>query len=717
MNLHTDTSYLEKAYSESGIPESGLTVDEIEALLAGLKQREHEYSPAMLKAEAFRIITENTRISASPRDLFVSPGIWGRSPFLRIFVPDRSLKVSRDFCADIFPLLEKYEKTGQVIFSYDYAHSVPDWQTILDYGFKGLLDRAVAAEAEFRRKKGVLASAEQDFFLSIRQEYEAVLRLMERMCLWAERVSCQPETVSALRNLTRGAAGNFYEALLQIWLYYQLSEYADGIQTRSFGNLDQMLYPYFLRDLESGKFTRDEISAILRNFMYKISSMHYYWGHPFFLGGTEADGTSAVNELSFLILREYGNMGIFDPKIQVKINDNTPREFVDRILKLIRKGTSSFVFAGEPCIRKTMTAMGYSAEEARTADIKGCYEYSVRGRAVETCPAVVNLPLVMNLALQRHADAPDFETLQTRIRKDLQQLCNDIVTVSSRMEQHLEYINPAPLFSGVSASALERGMDGYARGSVYNMTNVWFSGPVTAGNSLTMIRKYVYEKQEITLPEFLNVLEADWQGYEKLQMRIFHDPDHFGNNRESDSVTVDLLETLAGMLNGRKNSRGGFFTPALHCADWFIHLGRRTGATPDGRRRGEEFSKNISPRQGTARNGVTAIVNSVLKLEPSHFMADFPLDIMFHPSAVAGEEGLNAMRSFLTSCILRGCHAVHFNVFSTEQLKDAALHPEKYQDLQIRICGWNALWNSLSSEEQLAYLKQAEANENSSCMK
>ncbi len=712
MNLSFDKAYLEAAYAAGGIPDSGFPPDEIETLLLDLKQRESGFLPAMLKAEVFRIITENTRIAASAHDLFVSPDFWGKALFFRLFVPDRIQKSNREFCGEVFPLLEKYETTNQIIFNYDFAHSVPDWQTILNLGFTGLLKRAIASEEEFRKKHGDLTQKQQAFFASIRLEYESVLRLMERMCHWAEQVCCQPETVAALRNLARGPAGNFYEALLQIWLYYQFSEYADSIQTRSFGNLDNLLYPYYKRDLESGRFTRDEICTVLRNFMYKVSSMHYYWGHPFFLGGTAPDGTSAVNELSRLIVEEYGKTGIYDPKIQVKINSNTPPDFVNEILKLIRSGRNSFVFAGEPCIQKAMTAMGYSAEEARTADIKGCYEYSVRAEAVETAPAIVNLPRIINLSLQRHAAAPSFECLLEAVKKDLLQICNDMIHVSNEIERHLDDVNPAPLFSGVSATALERGIDGYARGSVYNMSNIWLSGPATAGNSLAMVRKYVYEKQEITLPELLKALDANWQGYEQLQMRIFNDPDHFGNNSDADAVTVDLLEMLAGNLNGRKNSRGGFYTTALHCADWFLHLGRRTEATPDGRRQGEEFSKNISPQPGTARNGVTAVVNSVLKLDPAHFMADFPLDIMFHPSAVSGEDGLDAMRGFLMAYILRGGHAIHFNVFSTEQLKDAGLHPEKYRDLQVRVCGWNVLWNELNSEEQRAYLKQAEANEN-----
>jgi formate C-acetyltransferase len=225
------------------------------------------------------------------------------------------------------------------------------------------------------------------------------------------------------------------------------------------------------------------------------------------------------------------------------------------------------------------------------------------------------------------------------------------------------------------------------------------------------VNELVFIKKETTLAELKAALDNNWQGSEVLLQKIRRDPDHFGNNSDADAVTVDFLTRLAKHINFKPNSRGGIYTTALHSANAFMGHWRELGATPDGRRTGDEFTKNASVRPGSNFNGVTAVINSVLKLDPSDFMADFPLDIMLHPSAVAGEEGLLAMRSLLMTYIKRGGHAIHFNVFSSDMLKDAQAHPENYRDLQVRICGWNVLWNNLSTEEQNSYLEQAEANE------
>ncbi|HBC89034.1 MAG TPA: hypothetical protein DCZ94_19005 [Lentisphaeria bacterium] len=707
-----DKQYLDHDFENPGNPETGLSAEAIEEGLLQLLEREKDSSHTMIKAKAFSYILDNMRITTSPQDLFVTLGVWGRKPFEKTIQPIWEKSLFENVLKDSLPHRQKLDETGVVQFFFDFWHTVPDWDAVLTLGFSGLQARAEEAEKRFFERVGSAMTPEnRDFFSSVRIEYEAVQRLMDRICIRAEKSGCGAETAEALRHLRDGAAETFYEALLQIWLYFQLSEYADCIQTRSFGNLDRVLYPYYVSNLKSGALTRQDVRMIFRNFMHKVSSMHYYVGHPFYFGGTNRDGTSVINELSYLILDEYGKMGIYDPKLQIKVAENTPRDFIDQALSLIRSGRSSIVFVGEPCIRKTMIAAGYSEEEARTADIKGCYEYSVRGKAVETAPIILSLPLIVLRTMRESTEFPSFNDFMQKCLDNVEAFCDDSITIANGFEKYLDRVNPAPLFSGTSASSLEKGVDGYAKGAVYNNSNIWLMGPATATNSLAMIRKYVYETNRITLEEFRNALDADWKGYEELHTLILNDPDKFGNDREMpDRIMQELVETAVMRINGRRNGRGGFYTTALHSAFNFVTQGQVAPATPDGRRSGEEFSKNISVQPGSNRNGVTATIRSVLKLDTTHFMGDFPLDVMLHPSAVSGADGLNAMRALMLTYILHDGHAIHFNVFSIATLKEAQAHPEKYRDLQVRVCGWNVIWNNLSRSEQESYLVQAEAS-------
>ena len=84
------------------------------------------------------------------------------------------------------------------------------------------------------------------------------------------------------------------------------------------------------------------------------------------------------------------------------------------------------------------------------------------------------------------------------------------------------------------------------------------------------------------------------------------------------------------------------------------------------------------------------------------------MDAMLHPSAVQGEGGLEVLYNVLQTYMAKGGASIHFNIFNVDTLRDAQKHPEKYRSLQVRVCGWNILWNNMAKEEQEAYIKRAE---------
>ena len=111
---------------------------------------------------------------------------------------------------------------------------------------------------------------------------------------------------------------------------------------------------------------------------------------------------------------------------------------------------------------------------------------------------------------------------------------------------------------------------------------------------------------------------------------------------------------------------------------------------------------------GQNREGATAAILSATKIDATDFTCDAALDLGLLPSAVKGEDGLEAMYGLLMTFCRRGGHALHINVFDADTLREAQAHPEKYQDLQIRVCGWNVLWNNINKTEQDGFIRQAE---------
>ncbi|MGI6172496.1 MAG: pyruvate formate lyase family protein [Christensenellales bacterium] len=745
-----DREYIEQKYREMRFdPATGLDNEAIrEGLRRILKETKGEQH-ARIKAKGFAYVLGNARIDISEHDWFVGLSEWSKKSMDGEFCSKWYAEV-REICAPLLSELDILHNRAKSHLLYlDYCHSVPDWKAVLRLGFPGLRERARGYRkrregSQGEAKQMLYAGSEADknayavggglterqaaYFDAIETEYSAILDFLARARDYASskgNPKCD-RIAECLEQLRTGAPRDIYECLQTIWLYFLLSEYVDCLQVRSFGNLDVMLYPYYKNDIESGRYTDEDIRDFFAAFLMQASAMDYYFGHPFYLGGTNADGTSAVNDLSYLILDVYDKLGIFDPKVQVKLNRNTPRRFVYRLLEMIRGGHSSFNFVCEPAIRRTMLSYGYTEEEARTCDIKGCYEFAAAGDEVGTANVHVNFPKAIELALHdgwdffngfqsgphtgRAEDMATFEQFYEAFMAQAFEIYERGFGIINAYESHTGEINPAPMFSATIQTSLERAFDAYSGGAKYNTADVLLCSVATAADSLAMVKKYVYEKRELTLVELRDLLDKNWEGGEILRRRILNDRDKWGNNRDlPDSLMKDFTEAVAKRNNCRRNARGGFCATSLHNAKQFLEMGWKTAATPDGRFSGEECSKNASPVQGMNCEGATALLNSIAKLDSRLFKADFPIDVALSPSAVQGQEGLDAMYALLTAYLENYGHAIHFNVFSPDVLRAAQSDPEKYKDLQIRVCGWNVLWNSMTKDEQEFYIRQAEA--------
>ena len=209
-------------------------------------------------------------------------------------------------------------------------------------------------------------------------------------------------------------------------------------------------------------------------------------------------------------------------------------------------------------------------------------------------------------------------------------------------------------------------------------------------------------------PEAQHFLFAFRQGFEQGE-QILHilQLDQLLVGSRLGIVLKEILKFAAVRINNHPSGRGGYFSMSGHCARQFIVQGEKTSATPDGRKEGEEFSKNLSPTMGADTNGLTALSRSICAMDYHDLPGDFPLDVMLHPATVQGEEGLEAMKHYLFSHYANGGLQIHFNVFDAQTLIDAKAHPEKYSNLQVRVCGWNVRFVELNEKEQDMYITRA----------
>ncbi len=699
---------------------TGLTSDEI---LEGIRKQDStltHLSHPVRKAKAFAYVLEHTRINCDSRDRFPAIHMIDR-PLNKTVIAAWNNEVFTKIIPEVNPIRSAMEKNAIATMWTDYDHSVPYWDRILPLGFSGILRES----EEARETRETITPDMTAFYDGIQITYEAILHFLGRLEKQAEAQN-NPRLAAALRNLQTGAPGTFYEALLTDYLYFMLSEHIEGLQARSLSNFDRVFYPFYRKDLAAG-ITEEEIREDLAYFFLQFMAIGNYWGQPVYLGGCTEDEGTVVNELSYLFLDVYDRMGIYNPKLQLKVAAGTPKPFLLKALDMIRRGNSSIVFVSDATMRTALMRAGASAAEARMCDVKGCYEYNIRG-AVDIGMNYVNLLKPMEFALHEGRDGvsgasmgleccptegyADFGAFFAEYKRQLSHIIDTVIGTVNIFEDYLDTINPQSLLSAAFPNCIRTGRDALGGGAANNVSGMMFGFMADAADSLANIRKYVFERKMLSLTELRDMLDADFAGNEKWRRVFLADPDKYGNNKDlPDGIAVDIADFICGQVNGRPNARrrGGTWAPGFHVARMSYNWANQTASSANGRKRGEELSKNLSASMGMNREGATAAILSITKIDATKFASDACLDLGLLPSAVQGDDGLEAMYGLLATFLRRNGHAMHINVFSADTLRQAQKEPEKYKDLQIRVCGWNVLFNQICKVEQDAFIRQAES--------
>lgn len=705
------------------------TGEEDETIKRGLLELYEEIkvlpSP-VAKARAVEYVLKKTKIDINEHDWFV--GFWSVNRLANeITVWKRNEEVFTEIIPQVGEIMNDMNNSGAVSIWPDFDHVVPDWKSILELGFSGILKRAEKWR-QIHESKGTLTEERAGFFDGIIIEYRAIIDIIDRLYkLSLTKKHAKAKKISlCLKSIRDGAPKDIYEAMQVIYIYFMISECFDSYQVRSLGNgLDRSLYEFYQKGLKGGAYTRDEIKELMKYFLFQWQAIGNYWGQPFYMGGTDYDGNTKYNELSYLILEAYDEIGIYNPKIQLKINENTPEKILFKVFDMIRRGQSSFVFCCEPGMIKAVMNYGATYKEALDMDIRGCYEIGVRADEVSAGTGYINSAKAVLYVFSNGYDnnikkqmgprtgvceeLESFEAFYDAVLRQWGSLIEKTIDAANKYEKYLGYINPSNMYSGTIEGALKKGVDAYQCGVKFNNSAILNCGFASLVDSVMAVKEFVYDKKAVTLRELCEALESNWKGYEDLQNQILKSPHKYGNNdEETDMYTEAMSIYFTSKTNNRPNARGGVYKAILHSAMQFVWQGEKTGATPDGRCAGEELSKNASPSVGMDKNGVTALINSVLKTQPSLYSESHCLDIMLHPTVVGGEGRVEIMKNLLFMYMKNGGQSIQYNVFDKDMLTDAQKYPEKYKNLQVRVCGWNVLWNNLSKKEQDAYIKRAE---------
>jgi len=614
------------------------------------------------------------------------------------------------------------------------AHLAPDHAKLIALGTD-----AIKAEIESFRANN--RDPEKDVF------YQAALTATEALGHFGERYA---ECAQALaeherealrlaelqaiaqvcRTVPRHGAGTFHEALQSIFfLHVALFQESTG-ESICLGRIDQLLYPYYQRDLEARRITPARAKELLAAFCIKLCETipvysqvitNLLGGMPSYqvvtMGGTDKEGNDVTNELSSMLLGIAAELRMRQPNFHARIHKGSPPEFVQSIYAVLADGSNSPSLFNDDVIVPAMTAVGYDIPDARDYTAIGCVEPTAPGKTLgSTDAAILNVPLAMELALNQGRRFGS--RLRSGVKTDPVEQMSNMDVVATAFVTQLEYLvermvcdlktierahasyHPLPLTSTFIDGCIAAGTCATRGGARYTFSGLQGVGLTTAGDSLCAIERLVFEERKISLSRLREILveripDPYWFAVMKATPK-------FGNDDErADFWTAFVVREYARIVRkAGHNTRGGPYIPGIYSNTAHVHFGRMTGALPCGRKRGEPFPSGMAPQNGMDRQGPTALINSMNRIDYTPIANGINFNLKLDALTLRGEKGHNVLATLLGVYFQRGGMQAQLNVIDPAMLREARENPELYPYLLVRVSGYSAYFSDLSPKVQ-----------------
>lgn len=631
---------------------------------------------------------------------------------------ERSMRIAQELRAD--PALAFHFTANDLrayTGLYDFGHTAPDWKNIYRLGLCGLMERLENSAIE------AVTPQQKQYCAAGARVWQAAISYIARMAKKAEEMG-KKRMADGLYALTHRPPQSLYEAMQLCFLYYDLQQHVEQTFVRTLGRLDQLFYPFVENDLKTGALTEQEVIELTDAFLYAWNERNVTSNIPFSLCGSDLNGKILNNSYSYSILERHVALKLPNVKAHILYREEMPKELLEIAFSGIRDGGNSIVFLNDKRVCESLVKFGIEKEDAQQYEVVGCYEPSARGEVPCSCNGRINLARAVESALfggcdllsgtRVGLDAPkDFDNFEAFLEAFYLQLgafCTGAMELVNAWERKCLQLHSAPFYSATFDACVRNMGDAYCdHGAKYNNSSVNLVGLATAVDYLLAIKKLVFEDRQIELGELRHILKENWKGFEPLRRRILSSYPKYGiGNNDADRLAQEILAFASSRINGKPNAKNGIFRLGAFSIDWRRGFGRRMGASADGRRSGEPLSKNIGASLGADREGVTAQILSAASLNGDLMPNGSVLDIVLHSSAAKGREGLVALLGTLQTFMRLGGMAIQYSVLNAEVLREAQRSPEQYPNLQVRLCGWNVLFSSLSKNEQDEYILQSE---------
>lgn len=535
------------------------------------------------------------------------------------------------------------------------------------------------------------------------------------------------------------APRNFWEALQYYW-FVHLGVIIELNTWDSFnpGRLDQHLYSFYEKEIKRKSLSKERAAELLMAFWIKFNNQPappkvgitaeesgtYTDFALINTGGLKRDGSNAVNGLSYLILDVIEEMRILQPSSMVQISKKTPDSFLKRALKILKTGFGQPSIFNTDAIIQELVRQGKTIEDARDGGASGCVETGAFGKENYNLTGYFNLTKVLEITLNNGVDPKtkkkiglttgnpakfsDFDELFNAFKKQLEHFVDIKIEGNNVIERlYAEYL-PTPFLSLLIDDCIVKGKDYHDGGARYNTSYIQGVGLGSMADMLTSVKYNVFDKEHISMKELLFALRQDYRGNETLRQRFLNKTPKYGNdNNYADEIMQKIFEAYYEAINGRPNTKGGFYRINLLPTTVHVYFGKVVGATPDGRKSGEPLSEGVSPVQGSDRKGPTAVLKSVSKIDHLRTGGTL-LNQKFTPHLLSDESGIDKLAHLIRSYFKLDGHHIQLNVVAADTLKEAQKNPTKYRDLIVRVAGYSDYFVDLSPELQDEIIRRTE---------
>lgn len=524
------------------------------------------------------------------------------------------------------------------------------------------------------------------------------------------------------------APETFAEAVQAIYFVQLITQIESDGTGISLGRLDYMLYPFYKNDLEKGIITKEQAEELLDCLWLKIASIIQIWneedskafgGHPISqavtLGGMDAKGNDATNELSYMLLETTARVHMPQPSVCVRIHRRTPRDFLLKCVEVIREGLGMPAIYNDEIAIPSLMSRGIPIEEAReNFAIIGCVEMGIQGKLcafansgyfnlVKALEITLNngvdpvTGLELGLKMGSAEDFASFDDLMNAYLAQIDELLKHMVSVTNVVDTMHARILPLPFVTAITDDCIERGLEVQSGGAKYNTEGIQAVGVADVTDSLAAIKKLVFEDKALSMKQLMDAIRANFKGYEVVHRMIKKNVPHYGNNNPyTDTIARAVTSHFCHSVEQYRSPRGGIFIPGIYSNSANVPLGAVCSATPNGRKAFAPIAEACSPCHGSEQYGPTQAALSVASLDHMLMTNGSQYNQKYHPSALAGESGLNALADLILTYFEAGGYHIQVNVVSADVLRQAQACPEEYRDLVVRVAGYTAFFIDLN---------------------